>query len=166
MRPLVCLIVFSLPFSLTASLSLQGYFDEIVMGLKRCKQCFFILQHVCFGVSVVIKRTVVRWRPITLKPLFSFIQSSQVTVIAMATVYFSLSSACFQSKWDLCRYSWGSTYCIQFIPSQQHSCWNAATIMGKITHHKLRWCLKLELQCYWEGRWANVQPRVLEFTTK
>lgn len=123
---------------------------KYTLCLSFSPQFCFVFQHFCFGLCVFI------WMKTSYhnKSTTSFFSSMQKVPMLLLLLwqqtlfsFFSLfGSACIQSKWDLCRDSSGSTYCIQFIPSWQHSYWNAATIARKILHLNLGWHQKLELQ--------------------
>lgn len=85
----------------------------------------FVFQHFCFGLCVfTLLKTSYHNKSTT--SFFSFMQRVPMLLLLLwqqmfFLFFFPLGSACIQSKWDLCRDSSGSTYCIQFIPSRQHS---------------------------------------------
>lgn len=164
---LVCQIVFFLPLSLERSSPLPGYCDESTRS-ALASPLTSVLYFSIFVLGCVYLHC---WRPpIKIKAQLPFFPSMQrvpmlLLLLWQQMFFFPLGSACIQSKWDLCRDSSGSTYCIQFIPSRQHSLF-IQQAREKIPHHSLGWHQKLEFQGFWGGRWVNVVQRALRFTRK
>lgn len=146
----------------------SGYCDESTKHFSFSPQFRFVFQHFVFGCVYLYG-----WRPpITIKAQLPFSPNAEFPCYCFCYgnrclfIYLFYLGLCMHPIKVRPLDSSGSTYCIQFSPSRQHSCWYATTSVRKIPHHNLQWHQKLELRGFWGGRWVSVLPGALRVTAK